>query len=143
MSDQERRRAILKQIDELKVQINNLGTEIERERNESSEEDSAIRQELLDKKEILEQKIVELKNSLIALNNDENQLDGHEKSYKIEISGITRVLEIVLPNEADPSQGKISVDSPLAKALLGRKKGETVEVQTPAGTQNYKITSVS
>ena len=49
---------------------------------------------------------------------------------------------IVGGQEADPMSGKISNESPLAAAFLGKKKGDKVEVELPAGAQQYKITSV-
>lgn len=45
--------------------------------------------------------------------------------------------------ESDFSQGKISVTSPVGKALLGHKKDEVVEVKIPAGTLKYKIAEIS
>jgi transcription elongation factor GreA len=49
---------------------------------------------------------------------------------------------IVGATEADPLSGKISVSSPIAKAVMGRKVGDKVEVETPAGEMNFKIKSV-
>lgn len=57
--------------------------------------------------------------------------DGEEESYSIVGSA-----------EADPFEGKISNDSPIAKSLLGRKVGEEVVVQTPGGEMVVKITSI-
>lgn len=45
--------------------------------------------------------------------------------------------------EADPNEKKISHESPLGKALIGKKVGEKVEVEAPAGTVVYTITSVN
>ncbi len=45
--------------------------------------------------------------------------------------------------EADFSQGKISVTSPVGKGLLGHKKGEKVEIKIPAGTLRFKILKIS
>lgn len=45
--------------------------------------------------------------------------------------------------EADISQGKISVTSPVGKGLLGHKKGQTVTIQIPAGTLKYKILKIT
>ena len=44
--------------------------------------------------------------------------------------------------EADPTKGLISNESPLGRALLGAKKGDTVEVVTPAGKARYKIKAI-
>ena len=49
---------------------------------------------------------------------------------------------IVGITEADPFEDKISNESPVGKALLGRKKGETVEIQTENGVLNYKILEI-
>jgi transcription elongation factor GreA len=46
---------------------------------------------------------------------------------------------IVDPREVDPLKGKISIASPLGKALLGRKDGDTVEINAPAGKLRYQI----
>lgn len=45
--------------------------------------------------------------------------------------------------EADPLEGKISDESPIGQALLGKKLGDKVEIKTPAETASYEITSVS
>ena len=49
---------------------------------------------------------------------------------------------IVGINQADPFEDKISNESPVGKALLGRKKGETGEIQTENGVLNYKIMEI-
>lgn len=50
---------------------------------------------------------------------------------------------VVNPHEANLSQGKISIKSPIAQALLGKKKGDTVEVRVPAGIVSLRIESVT
>ena len=45
--------------------------------------------------------------------------------------------------EADPLEGKISDESPIGKALLGKKVGDSVEIKTPSGAASYKITKIS
>lgn len=49
---------------------------------------------------------------------------------------------IVGPQEADPFKGKISNESPLGQAFLGKSIDDTIEVATPAGTQNYTIIEI-
>jgi transcription elongation factor GreA len=46
---------------------------------------------------------------------------------------------LVSPDESDPPNGKISVSSPIGKALVGRTVGDEVEVQTPRGTRFYEV----
>ena len=49
---------------------------------------------------------------------------------------------IVSPHEANLREGKISVKSPIAQALLNKKVGDFVEVQVPAGTLSLRIESI-
>jgi len=49
---------------------------------------------------------------------------------------------LVNTNEADPSKGKLSVESPVGKALVSRSLGETVEVSTPSGQTLYEISKL-
>ena len=53
------------------------------------------------------------------------------------------VYMLVAEDEADFGQGKISLSSPVGKALLGKKKGEIVNIKVPAGTLRYKIMHIS
>ncbi len=46
---------------------------------------------------------------------------------------------LVSADESDPPNGRISVSSPIGKALLGRVNGDEVDVQTPRGTKTYEI----
>ncbi len=50
---------------------------------------------------------------------------------------------LVSPEEADFDKNKISVTSPIGKALMGRKSGETVKIKVPAGFLEYKILAIS
>jgi len=50
---------------------------------------------------------------------------------------------LVGSQEADPASGKISIESPIGRALLDRKNGESVEVETPVGKTRYTILSIS
>ncbi len=49
---------------------------------------------------------------------------------------------LVSPNEADFKQNKISVESPIGKALMGKEIGDTVEVTVPAGTLELEIKNI-
>lgn len=56
--------------------------------------------------------------------------------------GKTQTYHIVGSTEADPSQGKISNESPVGSALLGHKAGDEAEVKTPAGTIKLSLVKV-
>ncbi len=56
--------------------------------------------------------------------------------------GKTQKYAIVGKAEADPSQGKISNESPVGNALLGLKPGDEAEVETPSGTVKLKVVNI-
>ena len=58
-------------------------------------------------------------------------------------SGEEKVWQIVGEPEADVEKGKISVTSPIARALIGKTKGATVEVETPGGDKVYQVRQVN
>ena len=63
-------------------------------------------------------------------------------TVEVEKGGQKMTLTIVGPNETDPGAGKISNESPLGKAFLGKNSGDSVKVKTPAGDATYKILSI-
>ncbi|UGY09385.1 MULTISPECIES: transcription elongation factor GreA [unclassified Phyllobacterium] len=50
-----------------------------------------------------------------------------------------RTYQIVGDQEADPKAGRISVSSPIARALIGKSEGDTIEVNAPGGARSYEI----
>jgi len=61
-----------------------------------------------------------------------NQANGMEMKYKL-----------VAQSEADLKSGKISVDSPIGRGLLGKQKGEVAEIQVPNGILKFDILEIS
>lgn len=57
-------------------------------------------------------------------------------------SGDTAVYQIVGDDEADIKNGKISVSSPIARALIGKSEGEVAEVMAPGGLRSYEVLAV-
>ena len=80
---------------------------------------------------------------------DETHMDNSKVFIlsKVKIRNMSNAMEIeytlVAENEADIKVRKISIDSPIGKGLLGKKVGETAEVQAPAGTLNFRIDSIT
>jgi transcription elongation factor GreA len=80
---------------------------------------------------------------------DESKLDTSKVLIlsKVKIknvkTGATMQYTLVAENEADLKAGKISVDSPIAKGLLGKKVGEQVEVKAPSGIIPFEIIEIS
>ena len=57
--------------------------------------------------------------------------------------GKTQKFTVVGTVEADPLEGKISDESPIGKALIGKKVGDSVEIVTPAETSVFKVQTIS
>jgi transcription elongation factor GreA len=77
---------------------------------------------------------------------DENHSNDHVQiGSTVKVSGPdgSQSFTIVGSTEAKPTEGKISNESPVGRALLGKKKGENVTVQVPAGDIAYKIVSIT
>ena len=60
-----------------------------------------------------------------------NQNNGAEVKYKL-----------VAQSEADLKTGKISVDSPIGKGLLGKKVGEVADIAVPSGTMKFEVLEI-
>lgn len=80
---------------------------------------------------------------------DETKLDLSKASILTTVkiknlnNGATMKYTLVAENEADLKAGKISVDSPIGRALLGKKVGEKVDVQVPAGKMTFEIAEIT
>src|SRR5476651_1967215 len=58
-------------------------------------------------------------------------------------NGAVMSYQLVSENEADLKQGKISVSSPIAKGLFGKKVGETIEIAVPGGKMEFEILEIT
>lgn len=80
---------------------------------------------------------------------DESQIDNSKVFIlsKVKIkniaNGATMTYTLVPENEANLKQGKISIDSPIAKGLLGLSVGEKAEVQVPSGKVTFEVLEIS
>ncbi len=99
---------------------------------------------------LLEVKIANLKNKIAnAKVIDESQIgtDKVQMMNKVKVENLTMKREmeftIVGESEADFSKGKLAVTTPIAKALLGHGKGETVEAKVPSGIIKFKILDIT
>ena len=99
---------------------------------------------------MLEARIANLKNQLATARLiDDSKLDASKVLIlsKVTIKNIKNGMEItytlVAENEADLSQKKISIKSPIAKGLLGKEKGDIADIHTPGGVMQFEIINIS
>ncbi len=113
--------------------------------SENSEYDEAKNEQAY-----VEARIVSIENMLknaVVIN--ENERD----TSKVGIGATVKLMDIefdeeltykiVGSTEADPENGKLSDESPLGKALIGKSEGESIDVEAPAGVIQYKILQIS
>jgi len=99
---------------------------------------------------ILEMKISKMENIVAnARLIDDTKMDN-SKVFILSIvtiknisNGMEMVYTLVAENEADIKLRKISVDSPIGKGLLGKKIGQIAEIQTPGGSLQFEIISIT
>ncbi len=98
---------------------------------------------------MLEAKISELKNLVATariIDQSKLQTDEVQLMNKVTIKNIKNnakmTYTIVSETEADLKAGKISITTPIAKGLLGHKKGDVVDVRVPAGTMKFEIIDI-
>lgn len=83
-----------------------------------------------------------LKNAEIVKSNGNTDEVAVGANVKVKVNGSEHVFHVVGEWEADPTSKKISHTSPLGAALMGKKKGEKVEVEAPAGKIAYEIIEI-
>jgi transcription elongation factor GreA len=99
------------------------------------------------RQELLEQEVAELKYiishaTIVSPKKFRGKITIGSK-VKLKFNNEVKSYEIVGDREADPSSGKISYKSPWGTALLGKTKGEKVEVETPQGKKSLQILDVA
>ncbi|RKX53802.1 MAG: transcription elongation factor GreA [Thermotoga sp.] len=109
-------------------------SEYEEAKNEQGRIGSRIREieEILSRAELID-----------VSNMDSNVINlGNKVLIRDLSSGEEMEITIVNPQEADIFERKISVDSPLGRALLGRRLGETIRIRAPKGVQRFQILGI-
>jgi transcription elongation factor GreA len=96
--------------------------------------------------EFIENRIKELEeilqNAQVAETPKNDNIVELGETVVVSKNGQTQIFTIVGEFEANPLEGKISVNSPIGKGLLGKKVGEEVSIETPAGVFVYKIIEI-
>lgn len=112
---------------------------------ENAEYDSAKQAQAL-----LEKRIAELEHSLSSVKILDDEKIDKSKAFlgaTITLKDLDNNEEVVYilvnQQEADISQNKISIASPVGKALLGRKVDDIIQLEVPAGTLRYKVVKIS
>jgi len=103
-----------------------------------------------DKQGFIEGRILEVEGKLaaaqvidpVSLNAGGRVVFGATVDLEDEDTGAAVTYQIVGEDEADLKEGRISVGSPIARALIGKEQGAVAEVQAPGGVKSYEIIAV-
>lgn len=138
---------LTQQLVELKKKQDHLISQIEDvAQPDESGEDGLVTQ-LKEELELTNNKIDEIEESLEVSEIISNNVSGDSvqvgSRVKIKVSSSTKEFHIVSHLESDPASSKISDQSPLGKALIGKKINDEIEVDAPVGKIVYKVVSIS
>lgn len=140
---------LLQELEERKTKTRDkIADEIARARDQGDLSENAAYSAAMESKQFNETRIIELEEIIAKavvkkVNTSDKKAGIGEKVNVIRLND-NREMEFILvgENEADPSIHKISIKSPIGKALLGKKVGDVVEVLLPTGKIEFKIKSV-
>ena len=94
----------------------------------------------------LETKILRIREQLLNAEvrevESQTEVVGFGSTVEFEDVRGTTTYTLVSPSEAAPGEGRISIDSPVAKALVGSRVGDTVKLETPRGARELKILTI-
>ncbi len=145
-------------LDKLKIELSNLKTkgrkdiarQIAEARDKGDLSENAEYDAAKDAQGHLEAKIAQMENLMAnARLIDESKLDASSVSILSKVTiknkknATTVTYMLVSEEEADLKLGKISTKSPIGKGLLGKKKGDTVRIKTPAGELEFIIVEIA
>ncbi len=142
---------LLKLNEELKHLINDKRKEvIERIREAAAHGDlseNADYAQAREEQSFIEGRIMEIedmiKNAEIITHSTQHNIVTIGSTIKVNVNGEEKSYSIVGSNEANPGAGKISNESTVGKALLGKKVGDKVTITAPAGDKEYEIVSIN
>ena len=135
-----------KELQELKtVRRKEVAGRIERAKDMGDLSENAEYSEAKDEQGFIEGRIIELESMIpnaVIIEHIETGCCSVGSTVRVSAAGKEKEYTIVGANEADPLAGRISNESPLGIAFLGKCAGDTVEVKVPSGKIVYSIISV-
>ena len=110
--------------------------------SENAEYSEAKRQQADNERRVMELEN-EIRTSQISVLDKKSKVVQMGSRVKVKFNGEEQGFSIVGSNEADPINGKISNESPIGQALMGKSAGEKVKVMTPGGEKEYAVLEVN
>ena len=125
-------------------------TAIQEARDKGDLSENAEYEAAKEQQNMLESRIAVLKSRIVdariidesRISTDEAQILTKVKVRNVK-NGMEKVYHLVTEGEANISEGKLAVTTPIAKGLLGKKVGDIAEVKVPAGTMQFEVMEIS
>ena len=141
--------ALTVELSELKAERPKISQEIGIARDHGDLKENAEYHAAKDKQGMCEARIADIEDKLSRAEViDPSTLSGDKVKFGafVELedmdNGKVVTYRLVGPDESDLQQGKISITSPVARAIVGKEVGDEVQVQTPRGIRNYEVSDV-
>jgi transcription elongation factor GreA len=141
--------ALTAELNALKAERPKISQEIGIARDHGDLKENAEYHAAKDKQGMCEARIAEIEDRLSRAEViDPTTLSGDKVKFGafVELEDIDNgkvvTYRLVGPDESDLKQGKISITSPVARAIVGKEVGDEVRVQTPGGVRNYEVCAV-
>jgi len=141
--------ALVAELNSLKAERPKISQEIGIARDHGDLKENAEYHAAKDKQGMCEARIAEIEDKLARAEViDPSTLGGDLVKFgafvELEDMDNAKVVtyRLVGPEESDLKQGKISITSPVARALVGKEVGDEVQVETPGGVRNYEVSDV-
>ena len=109
--------------------------------SENAEYSEAKRQQAENETRVAQLEMM-IKNSEVAERDASSDCVQLGSAVKVKFNGSEMEFQIVGSNETSPEEMKISNESPMGKAFMGKCKGDSVEAETPSGKMKYKILDI-
>ncbi|PSO44207.1 transcription elongation factor GreA [Candidatus Saccharibacteria bacterium SW_7_54_9] len=138
---------IRQELEELKQRRGDVAERLKTAKEEGDLSENADYDAALEEQEYVEGRINEIEDIILnaSIINAPQKKDVVELGNTVELKddGETYTYTVVGSLESDPVAGKISEESPIGRALIGAKTGDTVTIQTPGGERECEVTQIS
>lgn len=141
----EGRKELQTELDELKSRRGDIADKIAEARDYGDLSENAEYDAAREEQGLVESRIAEIEDVLLnaeIITSSKSNTIGLGSKVELKTGGKTVKYHVVGPVEADPLEGKISNESPIGLALMGKKVGDTATITTPKGEIEYEIISL-
>jgi transcription elongation factor GreA len=142
----EGRQELEAELEELKSRRGAIADKIAEARDYGDLSENAEYDAAREEQGLVESRIAEIEDILLnaeLIKTTKGSKVGLGNKVELKTGKKTVVYDVVGPVEADPLEGKISNESPIGEALMGKKVGESVTITTPKGQISYEIVAIN